>query len=63
MSIPNLLLSADAVQAPRKGAVNLMEPQSNPSYYKNILKELEEVHSRSVLTKLGLWIKGKVRMS
>ncbi|KAI0402271.1 hypothetical protein F4802DRAFT_576529 [Xylaria palmicola] len=41
---------------------SLLRPRSNPTYFADLLKELEEAPSRSFLDRLLLRIKGVVRL-
>ncbi|KAH6649492.1 hypothetical protein F5144DRAFT_616644 [Chaetomium tenue] len=43
-------------------AAKIFEPQSNPTYYKDLVKELEEAPTRSWLQRLGKRLSGIVRM-
>lgn len=41
----------------------IMTPRSNPGYYDALLKDLEQVPSRTLLDKVAIRLKGLIRMS
>ncbi|KAI0432743.1 hypothetical protein F5Y09DRAFT_300819 [Xylaria sp. FL1042] len=41
---------------------SLLHPKSNPTYFTDLLKELEEAPNRSLLERLWLRVKGVVRL-
>ncbi|KAI1082562.1 hypothetical protein F5B20DRAFT_507330 [Whalleya microplaca] len=41
---------------------SLMEPKSNPTYFADLLRELEEAPSRSMFDRVWLRLKGLVRL-
>lgn len=41
----------------------IMTPRSNPGYYKALLKDLEEIPDRTWLQKLGIRLRGLIRLS
>ncbi|EAQ91944.1 hypothetical protein CHGG_00179 [Chaetomium globosum CBS 148.51] len=53
---------AEANLAQYRPAAKIFEPQSNPTYYKDLVKELEEAPTRSWLQRLGKRLSGIVRM-
>ncbi|CAN8104674.1 unnamed protein product [Discula destructiva] len=54
-----------AVPARREDSMSggTMTPRSNPEYYKILMQDLEEVPSRTWLQRMGIKLKGFVRMS
>ncbi|KAI0016342.1 hypothetical protein F4780DRAFT_693796 [Xylariomycetidae sp. FL0641] len=41
---------------------SLLKPQSNPTYFDDLLRELEEAPSRSLLQRYWLRLKGSIRL-
>jgi cytochrome b pre-mRNA-processing protein 6 len=41
----------------------MFEPKSNPTYYKDLLKELEEAPNRSLLGRMAKRLSGMIRFT
>lgn len=55
-------LSADG-KLQYRAAAKMFEPESNPAYYKELIKELEEAPNRSFLGRIAKKLSGMVRLT